>query len=201
MSSKAFAPAAERNAQPILGVLRNEFSDTESVFEIGSGTGQHAVFFAAALPQLEWQPSDVEENLHSIGAWVREAALANVRDPLPLDVLATADIPAASYDGVFTANTAHIMSFTAVKKMFAIAAQVLDPVGIFVLYGPIRQDGKFNTPSNAAFHESLRRGDPKMGIRDLGDLDRLAEAGDMRRKRLYAMPANNHIVVWQKATK
>ena len=200
MSSKAFAPAAERNAQPILGVLRNEFSETKSVFEIGSGTGQHAVLFAASLPHLVWQPSDVEENLQGIGAWVGEAALANVKEPLSCDVLAPATVPAASYAAVFTANTAHIMSFTAVEKMFAMVARLLQPAGIFVLYGPIRQNGNFNTPSNAAFHESLQRGDPEMGIRDLEDLDRLAEAGGMRRERVYAMPANNHIVVWRNVT-
>ncbi len=199
MSGKPFAPAAERNARAILGVLREEFRAAASALEIGSGTGQHAVFFATKLPGLEWQPSDIAENLRGIHAWVREASLPNVREPLELDVLTT-PAPAASYDRVFTANTAHIMSFAAVERMFTIAAAALNPGGTFVLYGPLRRNGAFNTPSNAAFHESLQRGDPAMGIRDLADLDRLAAAGRMRRLRLYAMPANNHIVVWRKAT-
>ena len=199
MSGKPFAPAAQRNSRAILGVLREEFSAAASVLEIGSGTGQHAVFFAAELPELNWQPSDIAENLPGIHAWVREASLPNVREPLELDVLTT-PASAGSYDAVFTANTAHIMSFAAVERMFTMVAAVLNPGGAFVLYGPLGRDGAFNTPSNAAFHESLQRGDPEMGIRDLEDLDRLAAEGRMRRVRLYAMPTNNNIVVWRKPT-
>ncbi len=197
MSGKPFAPAAERNASAILGVLRTEFRESGSVFEIGAGTGQHAACFAAALSHLSWQPSDVAENVHGIRAWVEEAALSNLREPITVDVLASVEMP-NKYDGVFTANTAHIMSFVAVRRMFALASDSLRPGGKFLLYGPLRRGGQFNTASNAAFHESLQRSDPEMGIRDLEDLDRLAAAGGMRRERVYAMPANNHVVVWRR---
>lgn len=197
MSDKPFAPATERNSQPILDVIRNEFHDLETILEIGSGTGQHAVCFAAELGHLKWQTSDVPANHDGIRAWLREASLANVLEPLTLDVL-TAEIPATIYDGVYSANTAHIMSFEAVEKMFSLASAVLADAGVFVLYGPFRQNGKFNTQSNADFDESLRQRDPQMGIRDIDELDRLARAGSMHRVRFFALPANNHIAVWVK---
>lgn len=197
MNDKPFAPAPERNKGAILRVIQEEFRNCSSVLEIGSGTGQHAVHFAAELAHLTWQTSDVEENHAGIRAWLRDAALQNVRDPLVLDVC-TASASEGEYDGVFSANTAHIMSFAAVEKMFALVGSSLSGDGVFVLYGPFRQEGEFNTLSNARFHESLRQNDAGMGIRHLEDLDRLAVAGGMRRSRLYAMPANNHIVAWRK---
>jgi cyclopropane fatty-acyl-phospholipid synthase-like methyltransferase len=197
MNNKPFAAATERNSQPVLAALRQEFADTNSVFEIGSGTGQHAVFFAAQMPQLVWQTSDVKENHAGIRAWLDDANLPNVLAPLELNVLDN-DHPAKMYDGVFSANTAHIMSLTAVERMFSIVSNVLVDEGVFVLYGPFRQDGEFNTASNADFHRSLRQRDPEMGIRHIEVLDELAATGRMRRIRSYAMPANNHLVVWQK---
>lgn len=197
MNHKPIAPATERNKQSILGVIREEFRELESILEIGSGTGQHAAHFAAELDHLTWQTSDLEENHAGIRAWLRDAALGNIREPVVLDVL-TDRVPDRNYDGVFSANTAHIMSFKAVEKMFSLVSAVLSDGGVFILYGPFRQDGEFNTASNAEFHRSLRQRDPDMGIRHLEDLDRLAEAGGMCRMRLYAMPANNHIVAWVK---
>jgi len=195
MSDKPFAPATERNQQAILGVIKEEFRDLDSILEIGSGTGQHAVFFGAELGHLTWQTSDVAENHPGIHAWLGDAALSNVLGPLALDVLTVEPSP-MRFDAVFSANTAHIMSAVAVEKMFGLVSSVLNEHGIFVLYGSFRQNGEFNTKSNADFHESLRQRDPSMGIRNLEDLDRLAGDGDMRRVRLYALPANNHIVVW-----
>ena len=197
MTHKPFAPATERNSEPILGVLRREFARRRSVLEIGSGTGQHAVHFARALPHLEWQPTDLEEHHAGMKIWLDEAALSNVAEPLLLDVL-TADVPDAYFDAVFSANTAHIMSFEAVEHMFALASNVLHENGIFCLYGPFRQGGGFNTKSNAEFHRSLRLRDPVMGIRHLEDLDTLATKGHLQRHRLYAMPSNNHLAVWEK---
>ena len=197
MIDKPFAPATERNSQPILRVIRDEFRDIGSILEIGSGTGQHAVCFGAALEHLIWQTSDVEDNHPGIHAWLCDANLPNIREPVALDVLSDT-VSDQSYDGVFSANTAHIMSFEAVENMFLLVSSVLEDDGVFVLYGPFRQDGDFNTHSNAAFDRSLRGRDPAMGIRDLEDLDCLAGQGGMRRARLYAMPANNHIVVWLK---
>ncbi len=197
MSARPSAPATERNSQPILGVLRQEFRDVKSVLEIGSGTGQHAVCFAAELTHLTWHTSDLQENHTGILGWLRNAALPNVHDPVDLDVV-NSPWPSQVYGGVFSANTAHIMSFAAVKKMFELVGTVLSEGGVFLLYGPFRQGGKFNTQSNAEFHESLKQRDPQMGIRHLEDLDQLGETGGMRRARLYALPANNHIAVWVK---
>lgn len=196
MNGKPTAPAADRNKKAILRVLRYEFSDLSAVLEIGSGTGQHAVHFAEHLPHLRWQTSDVVANHATIRARVDDVDLPNLVAPLDIDVLNAA--PVIGFDGVFSANTAHIMSVAAVAKMFSLVSMSLPESGVFALYGPFRQDGKFNTPSNAEFHRSLRRNNPEMGIRDLEELDAIAQAGQMRRRRLYAMPASNHIAVWIK---
>ena len=160
-------------------------------------TGQHAVFFCQAMHHLVWQTSDVPGNHGGIRAWLADASLSNVLEPLALDVL-NAELPRERYDGVFSANTAHIMNPEAVEEMFTLVAAVLQDSGVFVLYGPFRQGGRFNAPSNADFHRSLRHRDPGMGIRHLEELDSLAQRGGMRRVRLYAMPANNNLAVWVK---
>jgi len=198
MTDKPFSEYAERNGEPILEVLRSEFSGCTKVLEIGSGTGQHAVRFAQALAFLEWQSSDLDKNHDGIRTRVSDSGLTNLLPPLSLDVL-TAGVPAVSCDGVFSANTAHIMSVEAVQKMFEIVGNVLLASGVFCLYGPFRQNGEFNTPSNAVFHQSLRSRNPEMGIRHLESLDDYAMAHNLERVRLYAMPANNHIAVWHKA--
>ncbi len=197
MIEKPYAEATARNSEAILGAIRVEFRDLESILEIGSGTGQHAVFFCQALDHLVWQTSDVPGNHGGIGAWLADASLPNVLEPLALNVL-DAGLPQKRYDGVYAANTAHIMSPEAVEKMFTIVAEVLRDGGVFVLYGPFRQGGRFNTSSNADFHHSLRQRDPAMGIRHIEELDSFAQRGGMRRVRLYAMPANNNLAVWVK---
>ena len=195
--TRPFAPAAERNAGAILSVLRIELARRNNVLEIGSGTGQHAVFIGQELHDVDWHTSDVAGNCDGIRAWVRQAALPNVYEPIVLDVLT--DSPSKqNYDAVFSANTAHIMSVDAVGAMFELVANALTPAGVFALYGPFRQRGGYNTDSNAAFDQSLRQRDPAMGLRDIEWLDELAGSGGLRRKRLYAMPANNHIAIWVK---
>lgn len=197
MTDRPFSEYAERNSGPILDVLRHEFSASAKVLEIGSGTGQHAARFARELPYLQWQTSDRAENHEGIRAWVETSALRNLLPPLSLDVL-TADIPPLSCDAVFSANTAHIMSVEAVRKMFEIVGTALGDGGVFCLYGPFRQGGEFNTASNATFDQSLRASDPEMGIRDIESLDDFGTDNNLSRLRLYAMPANNHIAVWIK---
>jgi SAM-dependent methyltransferase len=197
MSAKPFAPAPERNAGPILDILRTAFASCTRVLEIGSGTGQHAVRFGAELGHLSWQTSDLEPNHAGICAWIEEAGLDNVLEPLVVDVL-TSELPRKSFDGVFSANTAHIMSFEAVERMLALVGRVLVEGGVFCLYGPFRQNGEFNTESNAAFDRALRHQDPEMGIRDLEDLDRFGADHGLRRECLHAMPANNCLAVWRK---
>ena len=197
MSSKPFAPAPERNADSILGVLRTAFAGCTRILEIGSGTGQHAVRFGAELRHLTWQTSDLAPNHAGIKAWIDDAGLDNVLEPLLVDVLTT-ELQPASFDGVFSANTAHIMSLQAVESMLALVGRVLGDGGVFCLYGPFRTNGEFNTDSNAAFDRALRNQHPDMGIRDLEELDRFGANHGLRRERLDAMPANNYLAVWRK---
>lgn len=197
MASKPFSEYAERNCRPILAVLRREFATAASVLEIGSGTGQHAARFASEMPQLVWQTSDRIENHNGIRAWVEASALPNLLPPLQLDVLAD-DITKGPYDAVYSANTAHIMSIEAVHQMFRLVGKALPDGGIFCVYGPFRQGGKFNTASNANFHVSLQARDTEMGIRDIERLDDFGIESEMRRLRLYTMPANNHLAIWAK---
>ena len=140
---------------------------------------------------------DVDENHAAISAWIDDSRLDNVAAPLSLDVR-TAEIDEQRYDGVFSANTAHIMSFETVADMIALVSRALCAGGVFCLYGPFRIDGEFSTDSNEQFHASLRAGDPQMGIRELADVDALAEKGGLHRESLYAMPANNLAVTWRK---
>ena len=192
-----YSSAAARNAAPILGVLRRELRDRATVFEIGSGTGQHAVTFAAAFPGINWQTSDLVQSHDAIRACIEESRCGNVMPPIEFDVL-SASAPAAAYDAVFSANTAHIMSNDAVCRMFALAGSMLRSGGIFCLYGPFSRGGRFSTKSNAAFDASLRARNPAMGIRDLDGLETVARESGMARKRVYAMPANNLLVVWSR---
>jgi cyclopropane fatty-acyl-phospholipid synthase-like methyltransferase len=198
MNISQSSEAAERNKQPILEVLQKEFSDARRVLEIGSGTGQHAVFFGATLPHLIWQTSDLPENHAVILQALHDYGLDNVKAPLDLDVL-HAEGRTIEADAVFSANTAHIMSIHAVERMFELVGRILSEGGPFCLYGPFNFSGRFSSDSNARFDASLRQRNPSMGIRDLDDLDRFADASAMSRVRLYAMPANNHIAVWQKS--
>lgn len=195
MNDPPTAPAVARNRQPILAVLLEEFQDRRHVLEIGSGTGEHAVYFGPRLPWLTWQTSDRRAHLDDIRARLRLAEVSNVEPPLELDV---ADPPALKrgYDAVFSANTAHIMSLAEVESMFTLVGELLPDGGKFSLYGPFNRHRQYTSASNARFDESLRLKDPKMGIRDLEDLDAFAAAAGMRRSALHEMPANNHIAVW-----
>jgi len=195
MTDKPNAPASGRNRDAILEVIKREFANCRSVLEIGSGTGQHAVYFADAMPWLQWQTSDLAENHPGIESWIADSGLENVRPPISLDV-EHADGLDETYDGIFSANTAHIMSTHGVRCMFDVVGRVLSPGGVFCLYGPFNQDGKFSSVSNERFDQSLRSRDAAMGIRDLVELDNFAAGMTMRRLRRYAMPANNMLVVW-----
>ena len=195
---KPFWPACERNTGPILDVLRRVFADVNDVLEIGSGTGQHAVSFAAALPHLVWRTSDLLCSHADINAWIDEAQLENVERPLSLDV-GCRQWPVASAGSVFSANTAHIMHWPEVVAMFEGVAGLLSESAPFVLYGPFRLDGSHTSPSNAAFERSLRAYDPGMGLRDLRDLVRVAAGGSLMLEEDIAMPSNNRTLVWRKA--
>ena len=191
-----FTAAAERNAWPILGVLSRELPADAKVLEIGTGTAQQAVVFARSLSGLHWQPSDVAENLAGIRSRLQAEQLPNIADPLEIDV----ERPPGNvghYDHAYSSNTAHIMSEQAVAGMFVLLGRVLRRGGLFCIYGPFRLHGQFTTESNARFDATLRSQDARMGIRDLEVLDELALAEGMSRLRLYAMPSNNLLVIWQ----
>jgi cyclopropane fatty-acyl-phospholipid synthase-like methyltransferase len=195
-SDKPWSAACERNREPILGVLLQHFSDRRRVLEIGSGTGQHAVHFAAALPQLIWQPSDRVENLAGIGSWLDQARLANVLQPLELDV--NGRWPAGEYDAIFSANTLHIMSWPEVVQLFTQLPAVMTPQAKLVVYGPFNYGGRYTSDSNAAFDRSLKATVPHRGIRDFEAVDALAQGMGLRLLEDRAMPANNRCLVWER---
>jgi SAM-dependent methyltransferase len=194
---KPFSEACVRNREPILAVLRESFADRLRVLEIGSGTGQHAVHFAAALPQLVWQTSDRPEYLPGIRAWLDEAQLPNTPPPLTLDV-AAGPWPAPTFDAVFTANSLHIMSWDEVQALFAALPAILAADAVLVVYGPFNRNGRFTAPSNAEFDAALKARDPKMGLRDLEAVDRLAGDIGLMLVDDRALPANNHCIVWRR---
>lgn len=200
MSTRPSAPATERNRVPILEVLKSELDGCRSVLEIGSGTGQHAIYFAAALPEVVWQCSDRVENLDTINSWLESSDTSNVLAPLELDV-GNYQPDDRIYDAVFSANTAHIMNCGQVERMFQLAGNVLSTSGPFLLYGPFNRSGRFTSESNARFDASLKEQNPEMGIRDIADLDRFAERYGLQQTAQFAMPANNNIFVWRKVAK
>lgn len=212
--TRQFSAACERNREPIAAVLRNAFAGRKRVLEIGSGTGQHAVHFAAALPHLVWQPSDRPPYHASIVAWQEEARLANVLPPLTLDVnddaawyaaRDAADLngawPANSsampFDAVFSANTCHIMAWREVRAMFAGIGRILQPGGVLCIYGPFNYGGRFTSPSNADFDAALKLEAPHMGIRDFEAMNALAATQGLVLQADHAMPANNRLLVWR----
>ncbi len=194
---KPCSEACEQNKQPIRDVLAEYLSESRRVLEIGSGTGQHAVYFAAAFPHLTWLASDVAENHPGIRAWLAEADLPNLQGPLALDVTRQ-PWPVGEVDTVFSANTVHIMHWPAVERMFAGIGRLLPPQGRFLLYGPFNLGGEYTAESNRRFDAWLKARDPDMGVRDLEDLDHLASDHDLLRIALHDMPADNKLVVWQK---
>jgi len=195
--NKPYSPACDNNRKPILSVIAPLLRNSRAVLEIGSGTGQHAAYFARELPHLIWQSSDVAGNLAGIRQWLREAQADNAPPPLNLDV-SSEDWPAADVDAVFSANTCHIMHWPQVCRLFAGAARLLPSGGLLILYGPFTFNGEFTSDSNRRFDAMLRARDPGSGLRDFGALDKLASAGGMQFRREYAMPANNHILCWEK---
>ena len=202
MIDKPFAPACERNREPILAVLRERFAECRHVLEVGSGTGQHAVHFAAAMPWLRWQCSDRAEHLPGIRAWLDEAALGNTPPPLALDVT-DADWPRATsrserFDAVFSANTLHIMDWPGVEAFFAGVGQALEPDGgVLVVYGPFKYGGAHTSDSNREFEAWLQARDPRAGIRDFEAVDALARNIGLQLLEDAAMPANNRCLAWR----
>jgi len=192
---KPHAPSTEKNREPILAVLREHFADRGEVLEIGSGTGQHAIFFAADMPHLHWQTSDCPDNLPGIAAWLAEAALANTPPPLEFDVFAA--WPKRRYDAIFSANTLHIMPWAAVERLFAGLPKVLAIDAKLAIYGPFNYGGRYTSDSNAAFDRSLKEKAPHQGIRDFEKVDELAAQAGLTLIEDRAMPSNNRCLLWQ----
>jgi cyclopropane fatty-acyl-phospholipid synthase-like methyltransferase len=193
---KPFAEACERNRDPILEVLRRPFADRRRVLEIGSGTGQHAVHFAAAFPQLTWQTSDLEAGLAGIRQWCAEAQLANLPQPIALDVRGR--WPAGPFDAAFTANTLHIMSPEEVEALFAALPAVLTDDAVLAVYGPFNYGGRFTSASNEAFDAWLKHRSAASGIRDFEWVEALARDRGFVLLEDRAMPANNRALLWRR---
>ena len=194
---KPFSESSEQNKKPILDILKQYFNDRPSVLEVGSGTGQHAVYFAEQFPDLVWHCSDQAENLNGIRMWLEDASLINIEGPLLLDV--TQEVwPVDNISAIFSANTVHIMGWDSVEKMFKGIGKVLNSGGIFCLYGPFNYNGEFSSESNAHFDMWLKQRNPLSGVRDFEALQILAKKAGLKFIKDHAMPANNRILVWKK---
>jgi hypothetical protein len=191
---KPFSQACENNKGPILAVLKEVFQHSNAVLEIGSGTGQHAVYFAPGLPHLRWYCSDVEANHAGINAWLTEFPAANLVPPCRL-MLGRDPWPPIAVDAIYTANTTHIMQRHEAKLMLQLVQQHLPIGGVFCQYGPFSQGGEFSSQSNRDFDQSLReRG--YGGVQDVDTLERWAQGLALQAK--IAMPANNLCLIWRK---
>lgn len=186
---KPFSEASERNRAPILEVLKRVFSKVRFVLEIGSGTGQHAAYFAPELPHLVWQASDVAENLPGIREWVT--------DPPPIELDVDKEWPKLEVDALFSANTCHIMSWPQVERMFEGIGKI-PTLEVFCLYGPFNHGGKHTSESNARFDAMLRSRDPKSGLRNVEELVELGKRAGLVLEEDNPMPANNRLLVFKK---
>ncbi|WP_408951824.1 DUF938 domain-containing protein [Lysobacter sp. Hz 25] len=199
---KPHSPSCDRNRDPILAVLREHFAGRRRVLEIGSGTGQHAVYFAAALPSLSWQCSDRAEYLPGIALWLDEAALPNTPAAVELDVASPrwpGEADEALFDAAFSANSLHIMGWAQVEAFFAGLDRVLAADATVVVYGPFNYRGEFSSDSNREFDAWLKARDPQSGVRDFEAVDALAAAIGLRLLVDEAMPANNRCLVWRRS--
>ncbi|HZZ12067.1 MAG TPA: DUF938 domain-containing protein [Paraburkholderia sp.] len=192
------SPSAERNREPILDVLRHALPAHARVLEIASGTGQHALCFASALPGLDWQPSDADPQARaSINGWIAHERIANVRAPLALDVH-QADWGVDALDAVVCINMIHISPWSATEALFAGASRYLVDGGVLYLYGPYRRGGAHTSPSNEAFDQQLRSRDPAWGVRDMETVVALGESAGFACEAPVAMPANNFSLLFRK---
>jgi hypothetical protein len=189
--------ACERNKHPILEILASAFAHSRTVLEIGSGTGQHAMYFAAHLPHLVWQPSDTGDYLTGLRERIAHEGTPNLRPAIELDVR-TLRWPVEPVDALFTANTLHIMGWPAVKDLFRGVGAVTTAPAVLCIYGPFRYGGRYTSASNAEFDRYLRARDPESGIRDFEDVNTLSSEQGLHLLADHPMPANNQLIIWHK---
>ncbi|MCQ8822160.1 class I SAM-dependent methyltransferase [Pseudoalteromonas agarivorans] len=193
---KPFSQACENNKGPILEVLKTAFNKTKSVLEIGSGTGQHSVFFAEQLPHLQWYTSDRRINHEGINLWHKEANLTNLHGPLELDL--NYAWPVNNVDAIYTANTFHIVSWQLAEQFFKGVTTHLVSQGVVCIYGPFKYQGQFTSASNEEFDRFLTQRDPFSGIRDFEAIEQLARHAGLTLISDTAMPANNQLLVFKR---
>lgn len=192
-----FSQACENNKEPILSVLKRHFSAPGTVLEIGGGTGQHAVHFATQMSHLQWQSSDLPDNVDTLNLRIQSAALSNLPAAIALDVTQSA-WPVSDVDYVFSANTLHIMPASANPHFFSHLKEVIRPGGLVCVYGPFKYGGEFTTESNARFDLWLKANNPLSGVRDFETINAMASEAGLVLIEDNAMPANNQLLVWRK---
>lgn len=193
--NKPFSESCIQNREPILQILQQYVADTETVLEIGSGTGQHAVYFADAFPHLTWQTSDLAENHTGIQAWLDDSGLSNLLPPLLLD--SKGQWPDRQYDMIYTANTVHIMSKQEVEKLFISAPQCMHKESLMLIYGPFNYQERYTSESNARFDMWLKQQNAESCIKNFEWLQDIAALSGLECVQDHAMPANNRILVWR----
>ncbi|MGX5175494.1 DUF938 domain-containing protein [Aliikangiella sp. IMCC44653] len=196
INKRPISEACERNKQPILAQLKKLLEQPQSVLEIGSGTGQHAAFFAEQLPNVTWHTSDLVENHPWINSWIESVKLDNLIAPFHFDVLA--DWPTQSFNAVFSANTLHIMPWEGVVALFQHINTILEQNGLLIVYGPFKYQGDYTSNSNLQFDQWLKSQHSYSGIRDFEAVNLLANKAKLSLEGDFAMPANNQLLVWRK---
>lgn len=194
-----FSQACENNKQPILEALARHLTEPAAVLEIAGGTGQHAVHFAAALPHLHWQTTDIPDNVSTLAQRPAAANLANLPAPLALDVNES-QWPVEATDVVYSANCLHIISVAEVEHFMAGVGRCLQQGGLLIVYGPFKYSGEFTSPSNGDFDGWLKARDPDSGVRDFEWVNKLAEQQGLVLVEDIDMPANNQLLVWKRVT-
>lgn len=194
---KQYSEACERNKEPILQILEIAFKEVGSVLEVGSGTGQHGVYFAKNLPHLTWQPSDLKENHSSINAYQKESFLSNLLPPIEIN-LERAENSLTNYGSAFSANVLHIVSKKLVMNFFKVISKTLDPSAPLCIYGPFNYNGEFSSESNLRFDSWLKERDSESGIRDFEWICELAIGNNLEFSKDHSMPANNRILEFHK---
>ncbi len=195
--NKPYSQACENNKEPILHKIKDTFLESKRVWEIGSGTGQHACYFAQQLPHLQWQATDKVENLAGINSWIEASGLENLPQSLALNV-SNEPWPCQEIEAVFSANTLHIMSWPEVECFFAGLEKYLAQDARVCIYGPFNYQGKYTSAGNASFDQMLKMGNPHRGIRDFEAIEKLAQSVGLIVKNNFAMPANNRLLVLQR---